>query len=70
MAPTFKQPLLDVYVELANFIVCSNSLLEEDAANLIRTIKRITHMNGKELPLPSRSVVDAHICIYMSISYI
>jgi len=45
---------IQVYLDLCNFVLKCKSLSGNEADEMITLVKRISHMNGKEIPLPQR----------------
>jgi hypothetical protein len=45
---------IQVYLDLCNFVLQCKSMSGSEADDMIMLVKRISHMNGKEIPLPQR----------------
>jgi len=51
---TYAQGNIYIYLQVAEYISWCNTLSEEKATKMIQLIKRISHINGLEIPLPAK----------------
>jgi hypothetical protein len=57
-----KKADIRIYLEIARFISACCMLSTNECDNLLDMLKKITHINGKEIPLPARySTIIANI---------
>ena len=57
-----KKADIRIYLEIARFISACYMLSKNECDNLLDMLKKITHINGKEIPIPARySTIIANI---------